>query len=368
VIGLRRRGRAALVAVGAAAIAVGTLGPLNIAEAADTPRVLAVSLSGTSVTVDGLALAQVTVTATVSGWPEEVQSVFLSRTSPASEPSATQHLIAVVQRSSGDSGSGTYAGTLYVPSSAEGRWRVDAISDAGPVATGDGSELTRDPRGDGVPDAVLAVTGAHPPLIRLAIEPTPVPYPSTRYTAVATYSDATTGKPIVGRLVGIGFDNDCADGFPSTHRTDAHGRFRRTITDPHGVTACAYALLPVPEATAAWKVTYAVWSTSATFAVRLSAKPVRTRFQRGSSTTVHGNLVAVGAEPGRAAAAGTHVRLQRLVGRTWSSVNEAKIRSSGRYEVVATPPGRGRFVYRVWFPSQYRFKGTVTKTFSLTAT
>jgi hypothetical protein len=62
VIGLSRGLRAVLLAVAAVVLAGGTLGAASTAAAADPPRVLAVSLSASSVQVDGLALAQVTVT------------------------------------------------------------------------------------------------------------------------------------------------------------------------------------------------------------------------------------------------------------------------------------------------------------------
>jgi hypothetical protein len=367
-IGSPRRRRAVLVALGAAAMVGVTLGPVPSAAAA-SPQVLAVSLSTSSVAVDGLALAQVTVTTTVQGWPDELHSAFLSRTSSATEPSATSVMIAVLERSSGSPGAGTYQGTVYVPSSAAGTWRVSTVSDAEPDSGSLGAMTTdRDPRADGVPDAALAVNGTHPPRIRLAIDPTPVPYPSTRYTAVATYSDVATGRPLVGRPVVIGFDNECVETSPPGRPTDAHGQVRRAVQDAQGFLVCAWAPLPVPAATFQWRVNYAVTATGATYTIRLGAKPARTTVKLGSSTNVNGNVVAVGAQPGRAAAAGTHVRLQWLVGRTWRSVNEAKVSSSGRYHVAATPPSRGRHLYRVWFPSQSRFKGTVTKAFSITAT
>jgi hypothetical protein len=358
-----------LVAVGLAALASGIVGPASTADAADPPRVLAVSLSASSVQVDGLALAQVTVTTTVQGWPDDVHSAFLTRTTSATEPSATRVMIAVLQRSSGTPGAGTYRGIFYVPSSAAGAWRVSTVSDAQPDS-GSLGQMTndRDPRADGVPDAVLAVTGTHPPRIRLAIEPTPVPYPSTRYTAVATYTEVTTGRPIVGRPVVIGFDSECVESAPAGQSTDAHGQVRRVVQDAHGFLVCAWAPLPVPAATFQWRLAYVVTGTGATYTVRLGAKPARTSVKLGSSTTVDGNVVAVGGEPPRAAAAGTYVRLQRLVGRTWRSVNLARVSSSGRYHVAATPPSRGRHLYRVWFPSQGRFKGTVTAASSIAAT
>src|SRR4051812_11983269 len=149
-IGSGRRGRAVLVALGAAVMAAGTLGPAASADAADAPKVLAVSLSASSVAVDGLALTQVTVTTTVQGWPDDLHSAFLSRTSSATEPSATSVMIAVLERSSGSAGSGTYQGTVYVPSSAAGNWRVSTVSDAQPDSGSIGAMTTdRDPRVDG---------------------------------------------------------------------------------------------------------------------------------------------------------------------------------------------------------------------------
>jgi hypothetical protein len=367
--GRSRRRRAVLVTLDLAALAAGTLGAASTAGAADPPRVLAVSLSASSVAVDGLALEQVTVTTTVTGWPDDVHSVFLTRTSSPSEPSATPVMIAVLERSSGTPGSGTYQGTVYVPFSASGAWRVSAISDAQPDSASVGTTTTdRDPRADGVADTTLAVHGTHPPRLRLTIDPTPVPYPSIRFTAVATYSDAGTGRPLVGQQVVIAFDNDCVESSPAGQRTDTQGRVRRVTQDAHGFLVCAWAPLPVPAPTSQWRVNYVVTATRATYTVRLSAKPARTSVKLGSSTTVSGNVVAVGGEPPRAAAAGTHVRLQRLVGRTWRNVNVAKVASSGRYHLVATPPSRGRHRYRVWFPSQFRFAGTVTRAFSITAT
>jgi hypothetical protein len=369
VIGLSRGLRAVLVAVAAVVLAGGTLGAASTAAAADPPRVLAVSLSASSVQVDGLALAQVTVTTTVQGWPDDVHSAFLTRTSHAAEPSAPWLMIGVLERLSGAPGAGTYRGTVYVPSSAGGDWRVSTISNAEANSASIGQMTTeRDPRADGVPDAALVVHGTHPPRIRLTIEPTPVPYPSTRFKAVAAYDDAATGRPLVGRPVVIAFDNDCVESSPAGEPTDAHGQVRRLAEDAYGFLVCAWAPLPAPAATFQWRLNYAVTATRAIYTVRLGARPARTSVKLGSSTTVDGNVVAVGAEPWRAAAAGTHVRLQRLVGRTWRSVNLAKVASSGRYHAAATPPSRGRHLYRVWFPSQSRFQGIVTATFSITAT
>jgi hypothetical protein len=350
-------------------MASGALGTGTAAEAAPTPHVLAVSLSASSVHADGLALAEVTVTTTVQGWPDDVHSAFLNRTSAAAEPSAFPFMVAVLERTAGTAGSGTYTGTVYVPSTAAGGWRVSTVSDAVPeTAASGGMPTERDPRTDGVPDATLAVTGTHPPRIRLTIDPTPVPYPSARYTAVATYSDVTSGRPLAGRSVVIGFDNDCVESLPPARTTDAHGQVRRLQADDQGYLVCAWAPLPVPAPTSRWRLGYAVWSTRATYRVRLGAAPARSSVRLGSSVTVNGNVVAVGGIPPVAAAVGTRIRLQRLVGRTWRSVNEAKVSSSGRFHVAATPPSRGRHLYRVWFPSQGRFKGTVTASFAVTAT
>jgi hypothetical protein len=49
-------------------------------------------------------------------------------------------------------------------------------------------------------------------------------------------------------------------------------------------------------------------------------------------------------------------------------VNVASVTTSGRFHLVATPPDRGRNIYRVWFPSQSRFVGMVTRSFIITTT
>ncbi len=338
-------------------------------QVAIEPHIDAVSLSTSSVTVSGMALAQVRVTVTVTGWPEDVHRVRLDKFAGSAfdtlEPS---EMFVVLERVSGSPGSGTYDGTAYVPSTADGPWLVFEVSTAQDLDSEFArTTTTRTTYDDGLPDTVLTVHGTHRPRLRASLTPKIVPYPQTRYTADALFDDRDTGQPLAGYPVVIEVRDGCK-GIAPWGVTDHHGHVRRIFDDPRGGMICAWAPLPVPPATAVWQSDYAsAFPMGPTFSVLLGARPASPRVRLGSSTVIDGKVLAVGGTRTRAGAVGTKVVLQRLVGRTWRTVNSARVTPSGRYHLVATPPHRGRNVYHVQFPSQDRFAGTVTRRFPISA-
>jgi len=337
-----------------------TAGP---ALAAD-PHIEAVSLSSAEVAASGVTLGQVTVTTTVQDWPggEDPALAVLTRTTSGA-PGAPQAMVAALTRTSGVPGSGTYQGVVPVPSTATGNWRVSAIRS--PFTT-DPGEIVRDPRQDAVPDALLTVHGTHLPRLRLSVKPQILPYPQTKYTVTATFT-TDTGAPLAGRP--IGFDERPTDGCylgSGEARTDANGRAFHTLSWAAAYSVCVWAGLPVGPFY--WGTGFASGDIAPRYGVKLAAAPASTSVKRGASVLVNGNVAAVGTTSLRAAAAGTHVRLQWLFGRTWRNVNLAYVTTSGRFHLVATPPDPGRNIYRVWFPSQGRYVGTVTRNFTITTT
>jgi hypothetical protein len=337
-----------------------TAGP---ALAAD-PHIEAVSLSSADVAASGVALGQVTVTTSVRDWTggEDTAIAVLTRTS-AGVPGAPQAMVADLTRTSGVPGSGTYQGVVPVPSTATGGWRVSAISEP---FSADRNVIARDPRQDGVPDALLTVHGTHLPRLRLSVQPQILPYPQTQYTVTATFT-TDTGAPLAGRPIRFSErpTDDCNLGNGGVP-TDANGRAFHTLSWAAASSVCVWAGLPVGPMY--YGTAFAGGDIAPRYGVKLAAAPAGTSVKRGASVLVNGNVAAVGTTPLRAAAAGTHVRLQWLFGRTWRNVNLAYVTTSGRFHLVATPPDPGRNIYRVWFPSQGRYVGTITRNLTITTT
>jgi len=340
-------------------VASGALQPL----AQPSGSVSDVSLGVSAVAVDGVAVASVPVAFTLAGAPADATAVVLVRTTAIWDASAPRRLVSAVTRVDGTEGNGTYRGTVLVPSSAHGGWRVEYV--AFDVSAGVPSFLDAiDVSGQGV---TLQVTGTHRP--RFRFERTTPAYPSTTVTLRGVLTDSATGRPLKGRAVSFGVDNLCVEHGPAaTRTTDASGRASWTVRLTDHLLLCAWAPLP---GTATYPLDYArpsygVSGGRATFGVRLSASATAATVRAGRSTTVTGSVLAPFGTRTRAGATGTDVRLQRLVGRTWRTVNSAKVRSSARYTLTATPPGRGRHAYRVWFPTQSGFAGTVGRTLWIT--
>jgi hypothetical protein len=335
-------------------------GPL--AEA--TPgTVTDLSLGTSAVAVDGVAVASVPVRFTLTGAPVDAAAIMLLRTTPAWDRSAPGRLVAAVTRVDGTEGNGTFRGTLLVPSSAHGTWRATVVwfdTSAGVASFTPGIDLTEH-------EVTLQVTGTHRPRFRL--ESSVPAYPSTTVTLRGTLTDSTTGRPLKGRTVAFGVDDTCAEsGSTASRTTDATGRASWSLKMNGLWALCAWAPLP---GTSNYPVDYArpsygVSGVRAMFGVRLTSSVTAASVRAGRSTTVTGSVLAPFGTRSRAGATGTDVRLQRLVGRTWRTVNSARVRSSARYTLTATPPARGRHAYRVWYPTQSGFAGTVGRTLWIT--
>jgi hypothetical protein len=338
---------------------------LDVTALAADPHIEAVSLSSAQVAASGLLLGQVTVTTTVTDWPgdSDPQLAVLTRASPGA-PGAPDAMVAPLHRTSGVVGSGTYQGVAPVPSTANGTWRVSAISSA--FMLEDTQAIIRDPRQGGVPDALLTVQGTHLPRLRLSVQPQVLPYPQTKYTVTALLT-TDSGAPLAGRR--IGFDEPPTEGCNLDDGlrgglTDSRGRAFHTVTSALTGSVCAWA--PLPGGAYYPGTGFASGDIRPRYRVKLGAAPASTSVQRGASVPVNGNVGTVHGTVTWDGATGARVRLQRLVGRTWRNVNIAKVHVSGRFQLVATPPDHGRNVYRAWFPSQAGFVGTVTRSFLIT--
>lgn len=347
----------------------GTGGARTSASQAASPSgtVSDLTLSTSAVTVDGFAVAPVMVEFTLTGGPVDATGVVLLRTTTTWDVNAPRHLPARVTRVDGTVGNGTYRGTLQVPSTAHGGWRVSS------VGFGNDGGYPQDPtpaidlREQGLPDVLLDVSGTHRP--RFRFDRTVPKYPSTTVTLRGTLTDSDTGRPLKGRRVSFGIDSQCTeDGLAGTRTTGASGRATYTERLDRPRMLCAWA--PLPGSTRQGQ-SYARSDngTWATFGLGLTVTVTTPTVRVGRSTTVKGSLLTPypSAIPGRSETAGHIVRLQRLVGRTWRTVNSAQVRITGRYTLTATPPRRGRHAYRVWFPSPDVRGGRASRVLWITA-
>lgn len=351
----------------------GAIGVPGTAHATAGPRIDSVSLSRGSVSARGFALARVTVTTRVSDWAPDEPAFALLDPAGATLSGGADELVAALHRVSGVPGTGTYRGTVYVPSSARGRWRVARITSVDQAGVAEGVGETIDPRADGLRDVTLTVHGTHPPVLRLSVAGAVVrgfgwvmPYPRTTLAIVATLIDADTGRPLPHWRVWI-HPADDLDACMGTYGvpTDRRGRVTEQITErEYGI--CAGASLPAPAAIGSWAPVYAyVWA-SVSYGARLHVHVPPTVTTPGARVRVDGNVLGVQLHPHTSSAAGTDIRLQQAVGRRWHTVDRGLVTRSGRYH-LHTGPVRGRSVYRVWYPTNGFLAGTVSHSFPITA-
>ncbi|GAA3918245.1 hypothetical protein [Actinoplanes auranticolor] len=161
----------------------------------------------------------------------------------------------------------------------------------------------------------------------------------------------------------IGNDNGCVEstGFAVGGRTDSAGLFRRTV--PAAQTQwlhCAW----VPGASRpptngddrrhghrrdAAFLRYSRY--------KVSAEPAAATAPAGSNVDVDGSASPVNK--------GKVIRLQRYTGGAWKNVNSGLVRASGRFTVVATPPGKATYSYRAHAPGDTKAVGSLSKVFTI---
>ncbi|MEV6636890.1 hypothetical protein AB0M54_39760 [Actinoplanes sp. NPDC051470] len=259
---------------------------------------------------------------------------------------------------SGTPRDGVWTGGVAITSDwATGAYRPESVV-AYDVA---GNTLETDPRTAGeVPS--IDVHSSNKPRLTLTFTPSPatVDAPLTRIVRVA---DGTTGRPLAGAPIGLGYDNVCAEDpsrTPAGH-TDSAGEFRSTLpAATYDQGHCAWIsgdnvprqnptlIAPTFQAPAyRWSVT---------------GKPARASAPAGTNVAVTGSLVPI-------APFGTTVQLQRRYSdNTWHTVNTARTDGNSQYSTLATPPGVATYTYRVFVPAiESRAAGT-SATFTIRGT
>jgi hypothetical protein len=210
----------------------------------------------------------------------------------------------------------------------------------------------------------VEVTSSHRPGIDMTF-----PEPATPDKAIVMTVrvwDTDTGLPWPNAPLVIGNDNGCVEttGFAVSGRTDSAGLFRRTV--PAAQTRwlhCAW--LPGtsrPPANGddertviAQDVAFLRYSR-----YKVSAKPAAAAAPAGSNVDVNGSASPVNK--------GKVIRLQRYTGGAWKNVNSGLVRASGRFTVVATPPGKATYSYRAYAPGDTKAVGSLSKVFTIRGT
>jgi hypothetical protein len=327
------------------------------------PTLTSVKLSTGAVSVKGLDTVPVTVTVTASGdqdaCPRNAGGVGFRRTSThVWDRSATRSLIGPLSCVTDNGGVRTYKAIVPVPSTADGRWRVDNVVF--------GNTYYLDPRTFGLPDAALAVTGTHRPRLRISVAPQPLPYWAHDVTVTVRASFDDTRAPVTTRWISVTDDGGslgpCGE---CRGNTDAHGRIIRRLT----LSTQRMVIADMPLSAAGF---YDAWpSYSATFAVvvaepEVSASPAKSRVPHGTNVGVEGRAVSSAVQVWYFTPR-IVVNLQRLVGRHWRTVSKSTIRPNGRFTLPATPP-KGRNLYRVSLPAQQELAASTSGTFLIRGT
>ena len=345
-----RRVLAALVA--ASVVGVQLVGAPAVQAAPDPKlQVTGVTLGRTTVAVSGLntVAVQVRVTggydSTDPSLADMPLNVWLQRTSGSGTPIIL--LSTDLPRVSGTTQNGAWAGPVYVPSTANGKFAVIGVT-TGPHAVYESGPMPPDPTP--VAGPTLTVTGSNLPKITAKVTPRIVPFGSG-FTIAWAVTNAATGKPYGTRIrVLLGTDNQCDQNvggdLPFTSTSG-------TITKAYPASAAdALVCLRIPG--------NQVEIASLRFFVArpgiVSAVPSKTSAPVGAIVPVTGNVLG--------APATCPVLLQRLYGASqWRGVSTGVVRTSGRFTVTAQPAYKGLIPYRVYFAACGRYQLGISKVF-----
>ncbi len=298
--------------------------------------VTAVTLGRGSVAVSSLNLFPVPITVKAK-WnipdapADALLNVFLKR-SAGTGP--LQTIAAVkLKLTAGTVHDGTWTGTLYAPSTANGTFKVTSVL-GGSVIDGSTGDMTT-PTPFAGPS--LAITGTNLPRLSYALIPAAVPVGQPYKTRV-TILNSATGKPYGTRInVQVTLDNLCAEYDGDRYLTNTAGvvEVARRAVDATMLNCARLRSPGLDIAGIGWQVPRPA---------TLSAVPSKTSVKVNTIVPVDGSVAK--------APSGCAVVLQRLHGATqWRTASQASVRTSGRYTVLAQPPVVGNNVYRVYLPA-----------------
>jgi hypothetical protein len=315
---------------------VASAAPEKVATPDPNLTVTSVTLGRGSVAVSSLNLFPVPVTVKakwdVSEPGDAVLNVFLERTAGTGPLQSTAAVKLTLAEGNVQTG-GTWKGTLYVPSTANGTFKVSGVQAGWPIDGSTGDMTSPTP----FAGPSIAITGSNLPKLTVAVIPAAVPV-GKPYKVRVTVLNSATGKPYGTRInVQVTVDNLCVE-------SDGD----RYLTNTAGVVEVARSAVVADWLNCVRLRGPAFDILGMGFEVprpaTLSAVPSKTSVKVNTIVPVDGSVAK--------APSGCAVVLQRLHGATqWRTASQASVRTSGRYTVLAQPPVVGNNVYRVYLPA-----------------
>lgn len=351
-----------LALFGAAALLVPTT-PAGAAPAADTtpPQIRSIELSRTAVTVSGLQTVLVDVRVRLTDETGvEPRGDGVGGHFPYVAFDASLNQFANLERTGGTPQDGIWTGQVAVTSAWQGMVTVKHLG-AYDMAH---NLLEVDPRT--VLDPVgIDVRSSHRPALEMTFPAEPATRGKPVVMRVRVW-DTETGRPWPKAPLVVGNDNGCVEttGSRINAYTDGAGIHQRTLSVAEA-TALNCAWVPGtsknPVESEDYRTIIAIDAAHVRYSrYKVGATPARTTAPAGTSVDVNGSAAP--------ANTGKVIRLQRYTGGAWKNVNTGQVRKSGRYTVVATPPGKGSYSYRVYAPGDGLAVGGTSKAFTIRGT
>ena len=222
--------------------------------------------------------------------------------------------------------------------------------------------LTVDPR-TVVDTPSLQVRSSHRPAIDMTFSPEPAPAGKPVTQRIRAW-DTTTGKPWANLPLRLGIDTDCAESSTGVAaRTRADGTYQRTLSAERWQWALCAWVPGINQPTMPYPPTMIAYDSGSVRTQRysVSATPAAKSAPAGTNVNVNGSATPLHK--------GKVMQLQRLYAdKTWRKVSTGTVRASGRFTLVATPPGKATYSYRVYAPGDSYAVGGISKVFTIRGT
>jgi hypothetical protein len=347
------RSRSTRVVIAALAVIGSTLVAAPAAQGWIDPdlSVTSVTLGRASVAVSGMNMVAVPVTlkasyaASVPPGNKKVLGVVLNRSGGVGP---IDFLVAgELVRTAGTAQNGTWTGSLKVPSTANGTFKVSGVVE-GDSYDGDNDGSKPSPTPFAGPS--IAIRGVHIPKIGVSVVPRVVPFGAPYQIRAAIY-DSTTGKAYGTRiLLQVVRSNLCAEYDAGSKYTNTAGLLVTNFEGSGGdVNHCVRVRGPYVD-----QLAFHFYPLRPGI---VSAAPAKTSAPVGEIVPVNGSV------KGGYFPTPRPVALQRLDGSVWHVVSTATVRQSGRITLTAQPARAGNITYRVSLPAFAYYQAGVSKTF-----
>jgi hypothetical protein len=334
--------------------------PVSAAPAATAPpQVRSIELSLASATVSGLETVPLNIRMRLTD-DVGISNVGDNAGGWSPDLSFGPGRSAMLQLAEGTLKDGVWAGQILITSGWSGSVRPTEV-----WATDlDGHTLQVDPA-TVIDTPAVTVHSSHRPVVKLSFSPSPA-FPGTAVTEIVTATDADTGNPYPFLPLSLGVDNLCpewAGGTPAT--TGFYGTYQRTLDVESSDHLLNCVLVRGPDVTPppGQKPQFTVIASDARFVThkyRVGATPAKTSVPAGTNVKVNGTVLPL--------YEGKVMALQRLSGGAWLTVNTGKLSAAGRFTIVATPPGKGLYTYRVLAATDASNVGNTSVSFTIRGT